>query len=336
MKLFISWSGELSQLVAILLREWLRHVIQVVEPYVSSEDIEKGSRWFVEIDSKLDKCDFSIVCLTRDNMIKPWIHFEAGAVSRSISRSRVTPLLIDISPADLSGPLSQFQATSFTETEMLRLVKDIGGYLDDSRLDDVLIEESFHKWWPDLHQRVMQAIESTKGAGPREERRSDRDILEELVQLCRNLAQLISTPSSVIEITAPVGSDSMIEQLKRELEEQRRMLLVTMLEGASRVGFDGKELYIEFEPNAKHLRDTLAKAENIQILRDAGAKIAGRDIGVRFVVKDRTNLRRKSSLSEEEVRDRERLRKMAESSPLVQEMLRTFRGEIKDVRRVDE
>jgi len=216
MKVFISWSGELSHVVALLLKEWLRHVIQVVEPYVSSEDIEKGSRWFTDIDSKLDDCNFGIVCLTRENMAKPWILFEAGAISRSISQSRVTPLLIDISPADLSGPLSQFQATHLTKIEMLKLAKDIARQLNDPRFDDALIEESFDKWWPNLHTGVKRLVESSKDSERGEERRSDRAILEELLQLTRNLTQLASAPPSQIRSLA---DDIREKQRLREMAE---------------------------------------------------------------------------------------------------------------------
>ncbi len=100
MKIFISWSGKLSEQIALYLRIWLQNVIQVAEPYVSTEDMDKGSRWFAEIDRELGDCEFGIICLTRENMNKPWILFEAGAMSRSITRARVTPLLIDVVAAD--------------------------------------------------------------------------------------------------------------------------------------------------------------------------------------------------------------------------------------------
>lgn len=113
MKVFISWSGELSQLVALCLRSWIHDVIQIAEPYVSSEDLEKGSRWFAEVDKELGICEFGITCLTRENMNKPWVLFEAGAMSRSINSARVTPLLVDLTPADLSGPLAQSNDSTY-------------------------------------------------------------------------------------------------------------------------------------------------------------------------------------------------------------------------------
>ena len=45
MKIFISWSGPISQDVAIAFKEWLPFVVHGCKPFVSSEDIYKGSTW---------------------------------------------------------------------------------------------------------------------------------------------------------------------------------------------------------------------------------------------------------------------------------------------------
>jgi DNA polymerase-3 subunit gamma/tau len=135
-------------------------------------------------------------------------------------------------------------------------------------------------------------------------------------------------------VAAEVQADSQIEGIKALLEGKRKMFLVTALEGARRAGIEGDELYVEFTPESRHLRDTLAKTDNVKLLRDACQQAIGKELGVRIVVKDKETVDAPTSRDEEERREKQSLREAAEESPLVQQMLRTFRGEIVDVRRV--
>ncbi len=126
-----------------------------------------------------------------------------------------------------------------------------------------------------------------------------------------------------------------IDRIKAVLEIQRKMLLVTALEAAQSTVLDGGELFVEFAPDSRHFRDSLSRPENIKILRDACQEVTGQETGVRIVVKDPQTDGQSLSKEDEERLDKQRLRATAENSPVVQEMLRTFRGEIVDVRRVD-
>lgn len=158
---------------------------------------------------------------------------------------------------------------------------------------------------------------------------------------------LSSAPSSRASAPEELGSvaggslnagvaDSNIERIKSGLEGRRKMFLVTALEGARSASLEDGELYVEFAPEARHLRDTLAKSDNIKILREVCYEVAKRDCGVRIVIKDLTApADTETSKEDEERRDKQRLRKSAEENPVVQQMLRTFRGEIVDVRRAD-
>lgn len=78
MKVFLSWSGDRSRVVADVLRNWLPSVLQAVRPYFSPEDIEKGSKWSLEISRELDASDYGILCVTTENVASPWMLFEAG------------------------------------------------------------------------------------------------------------------------------------------------------------------------------------------------------------------------------------------------------------------
>ena len=143
MKIFISWSGDLSHKIALLLKDWTQDVIQTIEPYVSTEDIDKGARWFTDISVQLEDTDFGIICLTPENLNAPWILFEAGALSKSIDRSKVCPFLIELTPSDIVGPLAQFQACTPTKDDMFRLLRTMNQALGERALEEAKLLKAF-------------------------------------------------------------------------------------------------------------------------------------------------------------------------------------------------
>jgi DNA polymerase-3 subunit gamma/tau len=126
-----------------------------------------------------------------------------------------------------------------------------------------------------------------------------------------------------------------IERIKVALEKQRKMLLVTVLESASATTLESGELYVEFTPETRHFRETLTRPENIKLLRDVCQEVTGQETGVRINVKDPKADREPLTREEEERLAKQNLRASAESNPIVQEMLRKFRGELLDVWRLD-
>ena len=110
MDVFISWSGERSKDLAHALRRWLKYVVQAAEPWMSEEDIGVGHRWNNEVSSQLETTDFGVLCVTPENADSTWLHFEAGALAKSLKSSRVVPVLLGMSKTDLRLPLSQFQS----------------------------------------------------------------------------------------------------------------------------------------------------------------------------------------------------------------------------------
>ncbi|RUO27877.1 hypothetical protein CWE12_13145 [Aliidiomarina sedimenti] len=185
MDVFISWSGDKSRKAAEVLRDWLPSVIQAVTPYYTPKDIDKGQRWSNDIAGKLNVSHFGVILVTRENLNAPWILFEAGALSKNVGFSHVCPILLDLKPTDLSGPLVQFQATAFSKDEMKTLIAAINDALGDNRINEKNLDNIFEKWWPDLEQAVEKIILEDYSKDETEEIRSDRDLLEEVLRLVR-------------------------------------------------------------------------------------------------------------------------------------------------------
>jgi hypothetical protein len=51
--IFISWSGDGSEALAVELHQWLPMLINAAVPLMSEEDVEAEARWSKEISDKL-------------------------------------------------------------------------------------------------------------------------------------------------------------------------------------------------------------------------------------------------------------------------------------------
>lgn len=120
MKVFLSWSGDRSKMLAETLKEWLPTILQVVEPWMSL-DIQKGAIWSKEIAAELDSSSVGIICLTPENLESPWLHFEAGALAKHES-GRAFTLLLGLEHKDVKHPLAIFQHTLPTKDDFQKLI----------------------------------------------------------------------------------------------------------------------------------------------------------------------------------------------------------------------
>ena len=183
---FISWSGEQSKRVAAALYDWLPMVVQTARPWMSEEDIEKGSRGLEEIGKALESISVGIICLTPENLERPWILFEAGALSKALGdKTRVCPYLFgDLRPENVKPPLGMFQATRAVKDDTRKLVATVnrvlGGPLGEEKLDTV-----FERMWPELEKK-LGAISPTAAAAPPQ--RPEREMVAELLELSRAAA----------------------------------------------------------------------------------------------------------------------------------------------------
>ena len=188
MKVFISWSGSRSRAIADVLRQWLPGVLQAVRPYFSPDDVAKGSRWSSDIAKELEASRIGLLVVTPENQDAPWLVFEAGALAKNLDRSKVCPLLFgEMEPTDVKGPLVQFQAAKFSNEEMKRVMKAINAELGDAALPPDVLNNVFEMWWPKLEEQVANQLKTSED-GVGQARRSERDLLQEVLSLTRRLA----------------------------------------------------------------------------------------------------------------------------------------------------
>ncbi len=151
--MFVAWSGKGSRALAEALHGWLPSVLQSVETFLSAEDIDKGARWMTEISKELDDSGYGVLCVTRENASSEWLNFEAGALSKAFATGKAAPVLVDLQPTDVTGPLAMFQAVTLTQQDMLALVRSINGACQEP-LDEARLSAAFDRWWPVLEERL--------------------------------------------------------------------------------------------------------------------------------------------------------------------------------------
>ena len=202
MKVFISWPGELSHRVALIFRDWLPSVIQAIEPYVSSEDIDKGARWSTDISQELEESSYGILCVTKENLDAPWVNFEAGALSKSIDRSRVSPFLFDVRRSEVTGPILQFQSTVFDEQDIKKLVYGVNTACEDDALEESRLDSVFEVWWPHLEKQLQELQLDSPAKEEINQKASEPshydEVLEEILELVRSQQRLLRSPDELL------------------------------------------------------------------------------------------------------------------------------------------
>ena len=213
MRVFISWSGERSQRLALALHDWLPLLLQHVEPWLSESDIAAGDRWAVQIAKRLEESTFGLLCVTQENIGSPWLLFEAGALAKSLEDSTVVPLLLDLDFSEITGPLSQFQAKKLDRQSILDIVETIN-QRSESPIDRNRLNQLFGVLWPQLNSQIKEIPQSTSAPAPA---RSQREVLEDLVSSIRTIDQRMR---SLEDKLTPLGPIAELAELAQSAQPQ--------------------------------------------------------------------------------------------------------------------
>ena len=240
MKVFLSWSGSQSHALARILHDWLPTVLPLVEPWMSSEDIPKGSRWATEIGESLAGCDYCIVCLTREAARQPWVNFEAGAVSKVVDDSHVSPLLLDVTLHDLRDlPLTIFQCTTFNKSDMHKLVRSLN-CASDLPVDERQLASDFEETWNGIREEAKR-IASPRTLEPQE---TDEDWIHQhdAVKMILGDESLVDgIRETVLSILDPFddGIDAVNEEYQKQRQKVPRRLLNDFVSENPSAYYDG-------------------------------------------------------------------------------------------------
>lgn len=181
MHVFVSWSGERSRQIADAIRTWLPMVVQSVKPWMSNEDIAAGARWLAEVSATLNSAKVGIICVTPENQHNPWLLFEAGALSKTLEQTCVCPLVFEMTPGQLDGPLTQFQANFLNRDGIGKVIATINKGLGERQIDFHQLDQIIDVWWPKLEEKLKALSPVPEPAAAR----SMGDQIEELLTLAR-------------------------------------------------------------------------------------------------------------------------------------------------------
>jgi hypothetical protein len=192
MKIFFSWSGEKSHAVAEAFSEWLPCVIQAVTPWFSSKDIDRGSVWINEIFEQLKDTNFGVVFVTQENQSKPWVLFEAGALSKGLKENRICTVLVDLHVRDVEAgsPLLNLNHTEMNKKNILALIKTINKTMELGNVQDKHLEFAFDSMWPTLEKNLQDIETRLPQTEPKE--RQDNDVLNDILNSVLSIDKKVS------------------------------------------------------------------------------------------------------------------------------------------------
>lgn len=194
-RIFVSWSGDCSRAVGEALKNWLPNLFQFADVWISTEDLNKGTRWQSEVVKVLQTSRFGIVCLTPDNLASAWLLFEAGAIS-NLPQSRVFTFLHGLEYPDVKQPLEMFNHTTSTKEDVWKMVLSLNAELGEAAVKEAILVNVFGKFWPDLELQLAGIQPYAKPAGVEPAvapHAGDAEIIREILTIVRDTSRNVAT-----------------------------------------------------------------------------------------------------------------------------------------------
>jgi hypothetical protein len=261
MKVFVSWSGDTSRMIAEIISDWLKRSIQAVKPFYSPE-IEKGAKWSNEIDAALEGTSFGLICLTPDNLDSTWIHYETGALSKTTD-ALIWTFLVGLKQSDVKQPLGRFQHTVAEKEDVFRLLKSINRRLGDVKgepLPETFLRENFEETWPRLEAKLD---EIAKKIAPKQrpdnvkpdQSRPTNDKQDEILEILREMQRTANVPSpkfvsrkgTLVRGSIPKDTEMLdFSKILEQFEQDQKVFHVGEVVEGKVVGMSERGLLVDF------------------------------------------------------------------------------------------
>ncbi|HWU08872.1 MAG TPA: toll/interleukin-1 receptor domain-containing protein [Streptomyces sp.] len=241
MDVFISWSGDRSRRAAEVLYDWLKRVMPgQISPWMSDKDLEAGGRWAIDLAERLDEMDAGISVLTPENLHKPWLNYEAGAIGKAVGRSHVMTFLMGLTPTQVPQPLGQFQATTRTQSDVLKMVASLNR-INGNAIDQEVLSDQVAMWWEKLDGPLQLIENDTSPTQPPP--RSEHEMLEEVLTLLRELSRPpASSPVRTFDTGTPFSAPATLTTVILDTARATDSVQAEMHRGSGQGewGFTGK------------------------------------------------------------------------------------------------
>jgi hypothetical protein len=148
--------------------------------------------------------------------------------------------------ADLTGPLTSFQATRFDKTDFKKLLTTINNTGSDSKLESAVLNDVFEMWWPKLELKINEILKKHVVVNDNN-LRSEREILEEVLELTRINSKRLPSRSEV--------SRSTINRLLETIQEMQFRMMK----------YDGKEGMLFMEELSRLIKELCMELDSPEL-----------------------------------------------------------------------
>jgi hypothetical protein len=153
---FISWSEEPAGEIA----KQVQYLLEKIFPnpdiffFVSNLKICGGDDFRNILNEELENSHFGILILTKNNIAKPWIMFESGALSKHSNKTKIMPILFDRSKKDIEEPIKVFNYIDYAENKGNKC--DFSKYKEKIFFDNLILpieRKRYNGIEPNEHQK---------------------------------------------------------------------------------------------------------------------------------------------------------------------------------------